>query len=79
MPTPGYVDRLPPSALLDTAEAAEYLHVSPRTLEAWRVRGGGPLFRKLGRRVLYDPDDLFDWLEDATRTSTSDCRTGGSP
>ena len=48
---------------LRTVDAAAYLGVSPRTLEALRLRGGGPRFlRPDGRRlVLYDARDLEAW------------------
>lgn len=58
--------------LLTTTEAAAYLRLSPRTLENWRWRGGGPRFRKLGDRVLYAQGDLDRWQEVRERTSTSD-------
>jgi len=60
------------SDLLTTPEAAAYLRLSPRTLENWRVRGGGPRFRKLGDRVLYDQGELDRWQAARDRTSTSD-------
>lgn len=37
---------------LTTRQAAEVLGVSPRTLEDWRLRGGGPVYRKVGRRLV---------------------------
>lgn len=43
---------------LNTTVAAEFLGLSPGTLEVWRSLGRGPKFAKLGRRVLYDPADL---------------------
>lgn len=50
----------PEAALLDTSDAAEVLGISPRTLEDWRWRGGGPPFFKLGRRMVrYRPEDLM--------------------
>ena len=58
--------------LLTTREAAERLGLSPRTLERYRVTGEGPRFRKIGRWVRYTPEDLDRWLEECTRTSTSD-------
>ena len=51
-----------PTDLLDTGEAAAYLHLSPRTLERYRVTGEGPRFLKLGRRVLYRRADLDTWI-----------------
>lgn len=48
---------------LTTDEAAQTLGLSRRTLEGWRVRGGGPSFVKLTRGVVrYRPDDLVAWL-----------------
>ena len=46
---------------LTNAEAAEFLRLSPRTLEKQRVLGGGPRFHKFGRRVLYAVRDLESW------------------
>lgn len=48
-----------------------------RTLAKLRVRGGGPPFRKIGRLVVYDPNDLADWAGSklsGPRRSTSDGR-----
>ncbi|MDH5835336.1 helix-turn-helix transcriptional regulator [Luteimonas kalidii] len=57
---------------LTNAEAAAWLKLSPRTLEKQRVIGGGPPFRKFGRRVLYAVADLEDWSAARTCESTSD-------
>lgn len=42
--------------------AADYLQVSMRTLQSWRVKGGGPCFLKLGRAVRYERKALDAWL-----------------
>jgi hypothetical protein len=55
--------------------AAAFLGVAPRTLEDWRYRGGGPLFRKLGRMVRYTLLDLVAFAEADIRTNTG----GGVP
>lgn len=45
--------------LLSEREASAYLGpVSVRTLQDWRVRGTGPAYTKLGRRVAYAVADL---------------------
>ncbi len=44
--------------------AAGYLGLSVRTLDRFRVAGGGPLFWKGGSRVLYDKHDLDIWVEE---------------
>jgi hypothetical protein len=38
--------------LLSTREAAAFLGVRPRTLEHWRLVGGGPPFVRVGRRLV---------------------------
>jgi hypothetical protein len=46
--------------LLDTVEAAEVLTISPRTLEDYRWRGGGPTFYRLARRLIrYQIEELM--------------------
>lgn len=48
------------------------LGLSPRTLQAWRVSGGGPIYRKIGRRVAYTETDLADFVEAGARANTSE-------
>ena len=61
-----------PSRFLRTEEAARFLSLSGRTLEKHRVYGTGPIYRKLGGRVVYALDDLQDWADRGIRKSTSD-------
>lgn len=61
-----------PSRYLTNDEAAEYLRLSPRTLEKQRVIGGGPRFRKFGRRVMYAVCDLDTWADSRSFEATSD-------
>jgi len=60
------------SPYLTTQAAAEYLSLSPRTLEKHRVTGTGPHFRKHGGKVVYRRQDLDDWSARGDRVSTSD-------
>lgn len=60
-----------PSRYLRTPEAARFLNLSPRTLEKHRTYGTGPVYRKIGGRVVYSMDDLQAWLDSAVVTSTS--------
>lgn len=62
----------PAPVFLDNNQAADFLKLSPRTLEKHRVRGGGPRFRKLGRRVVYAVADLEAWANERTCSNTSD-------
>lgn len=57
---------------LSNGEAADFLRLSPRTLEKQRVIGGGPRFRKFGRRVMYALMDLEAWADARSFGMTSD-------
>ncbi len=61
-----------PARYLTNDEAAEFLRLSPRTLEKQRVIGGGPRFRKFGRRVMYAVADLETWADARSFEATSD-------
>jgi hypothetical protein len=61
-----------PARYLTNDEAADYLRLSPRTLEKQRVIGGGPRFRKFGRRVMYAVTDLDTWADQRCFEATSD-------
>ena len=67
-----------------TKVAAEYCDLSPSTLNKLRIYGGGPAYVKIGRRVLYDLEELDRWLDSHRRASTSDlgatpCAEQGRP
>jgi len=57
---------------LTNDEAAAFLRLSPRTLEKQRVLGGGPRFRKFGRRVMYAVTDLEAWADARSFEATFD-------
>ncbi|QGM99649.1 helix-turn-helix transcriptional regulator [Methylocystis parvus] len=58
--------------LVDEAGAAEILQISARTLQAWRMKGGGPRYVRVGRSVRYSINDLNSWIEARKASSTSD-------
>jgi excisionase family DNA binding protein len=58
--------------LLTQSEVAELLRLSERTLERWRVIGGGPAFCKFGKRVLYRRADLDQWIASHLCHNTSE-------
>ncbi len=64
---PGWLDE----AVL-TAEAGRITKTPIPTLETKRVRGGGPVFLKLGKSVRYTRRACFEYLAARQRTSTSD-------
>lgn len=57
---------------LRTRDAATYTGLAKSTLEKLRVTGGGAIYIRVGRVVLYDPDDLDAWLAAHRRKTTSD-------
>lgn len=60
-----------------TPEAAQLLGFSPRTLEKHRSDGTGPVYHKLGGRVVYTMADLHAWIDACARQSTSEPLTPG--
>lgn len=58
--------------LRSSAEFAAQARLSPRTPPAWRTRGLGPPFIKIGARVFYRQSAIDRWLADRTRSSTHD-------
>ncbi|MEG8019897.1 helix-turn-helix domain-containing protein [Sphingomonas aerolata] len=53
------------SPLLTNTEAADYLKLSPRTLDRWRWAQRGPSFKKLGGAVRYTLTDLEKFADTA--------------
>ena len=61
-------------SLLNTDAAGAYLNVQAQTLEAWRYRGDGPRYVKIGRLVKYRLSDLDAFIESNLRRNTSEDR-----
>jgi hypothetical protein len=56
--------KMPADGILNQEEAAQFLHVQPRTLESWRLRRIGPRFVRYSMRcVRYRTQDLQAWLD----------------
>lgn len=68
-----------PTCYLNTPQAAAILGLSPRTLETYRVTGGGPPFLTYCNRVRYLRSDLGAWAIAGRRRSTSEDGAGGGP
>jgi predicted DNA-binding transcriptional regulator AlpA len=64
--------------MINTEEAAKLLGLCRSTLEHWRHQGIGPVFHKLGRRVVYRPSTLLAWASSQAFTSTEDYQDAGS-
>jgi predicted DNA-binding transcriptional regulator AlpA len=52
--------------------AARFVGLSESTLAKLRLNGNGPVYCKLGRRVVYRPADLEQWLQSRIARDTSD-------
>ncbi|MEW4490237.1 helix-turn-helix domain-containing protein [Thalassoglobus sp. JC818] len=57
-------------AKLTRAAAADYLGVTKSTLATWASLGKGPVFRKIGGKVIYLVSDLDSYM-DARATNCS--------
>lgn len=62
--------------LVSRAEAAQLLHVSRRTLEAWATEGYGPPYARMGRGTnapaVYRIGDLLAFVASTMRRSTTE-------
>jgi hypothetical protein len=59
--------------LLTTAEAADYLDVSPQWLAIRRGRGNGPPFiRVSARKIMYQRGGMVKWCKERTFNAISD-------
>ena len=58
--------------MLDVQTAARFTGIAVATLAKMRCIGGGPLFVKLGRRVVYRRSDVIAWLDARRVKNTSE-------
>ena len=70
-PTSGNAQATLPRVVTAKA-AAKLVGLSASTLAKLRLNGNGPVYCKLGRRVVYRPADLEQWLQSRTTRDTSD-------
>jgi len=64
----------PEEELISHRDLAKALGRKPCTLQAWRRRGVGPKFIKLGAGVYYTRRDVRDWLESCKVKSAEEGR-----
>ena len=58
---------------LRTPDAATYLGIGQSTLERKRIDGSGPVWRRLGGKIVtYAVDDLDAWASEQIYRSTSE-------
>ncbi|GAB5509536.1 MAG: hypothetical protein Rhims3KO_09370 [Hyphomicrobiales bacterium] len=58
--------------VLSADQVASQLDLSPSTLAKMRLSGNGPPYSKLGRRVVYRPEDIDAWIASRRFRSTSE-------
>jgi predicted DNA-binding transcriptional regulator AlpA len=58
--------------VINARVAARYVGLSASTLAKLRLNGNGPTYCKLGRRVVYRPADLDQWLQSRAARDTTD-------
>lgn len=58
--------------VLNANQVALRLGLSVSTLAKMRLSGDGPPYAKLGRRVVYRPDDIQAWVASNCFRSTSE-------
>ena len=58
--------------LLTPEQVGQRYGMATSTLAKMRLSGSGPVFVKLGRRVLYRQDDLDTWVSENRFRSTSE-------
>jgi hypothetical protein len=64
--SPHAMNTIAPDKPLSREEAAEYLGLSPITLQCWAAQGAGPTYSRSGEkrgRVWYRRADLDRWIE----------------
>ncbi len=64
---------------LSTREAAKHVGLAPRTLDRYRITGGGPVYHLFGTAVRYLREGLDHWATSRRRRSTSDDGSGPRP
>jgi predicted DNA-binding transcriptional regulator AlpA len=69
---PEHLAGLTPDQYIDEKIAAGFIGISPRTLQGYRSKGGGPEYRKLGNGIVrYKVIHLIEWIESKKKLNTS--------
>lgn len=59
------------STVLTEAQLAERWYISKKTLQAWRLKGGGPEFVRIGSAIRYLLSAVSEYETNNTHSSTS--------
>lgn len=57
------------SRMLTPAQVAERLGIPVATLKAWRYKGIGPVFSRMGKHVRYDEADVEAYISETRVTA----------
>jgi DNA-binding transcriptional MerR regulator len=49
--------------LWSVQDVSNFLQVPVQTLYCWRVQGGGPPARRVGKYLRYRPEDVIRWVD----------------
>jgi len=55
-----------------TKELAKLTGIAESSWEKRRLSGDSPPYRKISKTVLYDLDEVYQWLDSRSRLSTTD-------
>ncbi len=73
LPIPNQTTPSDPEALIKEKEAAEFIQVTRRALQNWRITGSGPRYIQISLRCIrYRRRDLIEWAQNKSRCSTSE-------
>jgi len=56
----------------DQVAASGFIPAKSQTLRIWRVKGKGPTYVKINKKVFYRLSDIRAWIDQRTRTSTKE-------
>jgi hypothetical protein len=54
---------LPAEAMVDRPTIAAAFYLSPASLDAMAIKGGGPAYTRVGRRALYSKAEALEWAQ----------------
>lgn len=60
------------SVFLNAKQASQLVGISVSTLAKWRLSGAGPIYSKVGRRVVYQRSQIEAWMKRNSHASTSE-------
>lgn len=60
-----------PFRMMRQRDVAEMLGMTESWVEQVRLRGGGPVYHKIGKSVRYRIEDVMAWVGEQRRSSTS--------